>query len=152
MIELRHIGIYVKDIEKLTKFYEITFNMTRVCNNQVDSNILLDELLGITNVRIITTKLITQRGKEIGSGDMLELVKILDENPGINVSGPIYNFGIMHLALGVDDINEVCEKVKTNGGQQYTKICCHSNGNKFAFVKDPEGNWIELIQRKSTHI
>ena len=99
-------------------------------------------------MRIITTKLITQRGKETGSGDMLELVKVIDENPGINVSGPIYNFGIMHLALGVDDINEVCEKAQINGGQQYTKICCHPNGNKFAFVKDPEGNWIELIQRK----
>lgn len=149
MIELRHVGIYVENMEQMVSFYENTFDMKKICYNQPDSNSLIDELMGVKGIEIIATKLITPRGQQCGTGDMVELIKIINNKLGKNVTGSVYNIGIVHMSIGVDDIENICEKVICNGGKQFTKICKHENGNKFAFVNDPEGNWIELIQRKN---
>jgi lactoylglutathione lyase len=54
-----------------------------------------------------------------------------------------------HIALGVDDINKVCNDAETCGG----KIVRAPGAMKFgttviAFIEDPDGYKIELIQNK----
>lgn len=141
-------GIYVNNIEVISDFYKNVFNMISVCENQEDANELLDELLDYANCKIITTKLITEQGKINGSGDMIEFVKILCGPVSENVCKNIFDCGSVHIAMGVDNIFEVSKKIEQYGGLMKTKIVEHSNGNKFAFAVDIEGNWIELIQRK----
>ncbi len=80
MTAIRHIGFYVNDIQKLEAFYTSVFQMIPVCSMEPDSSVLFDELLGIRNARILTTKLVTPYGKKNGQGDMLELVKILSKD------------------------------------------------------------------------
>ena len=79
MISIRHVGIYVNDINLLEKFYTKVFHMTVICRQEPDTNKLLDQLLDKANVKIITTKLITEYGRQKGFGDMLELVKIVGD-------------------------------------------------------------------------
>lgn len=52
-----------------------------------------------------------------------------------------------HLAIGVDDIYETCDKLKTNG-ITITREPGPVKGGKtvIAFLKDPDGYTIELIQ------
>ena len=151
MISIRHTGIYVKDIEKIEGFYTAVFHMTAICSKQPDSGLLFDELIGEKNVVIETSKLITPYGKDQGQGDMLELVKVdtdlldVDKN---HMGFPIYLPGTAHLAFGVEDIEETVEKIKSMNGTLSTSIRVMQNGNKCCFCRDPEGNWIELIQRK----
>lgn len=52
-----------------------------------------------------------------------------------------------HLAIGVDDIYAVCDDIKSKGGDVYRAPGPVKGGNTvIAFVRDPSGYAIELIQ------
>lgn len=150
MIAMRHTGIYVRDILRLEVFYKTVFDMITICSNALDQNSLLDELLGAHGAEIVTTKLITPYGKQNGQGDMLELVKVtsqLNKIPQLPLEYPVFMTGMGHLAFGIDDIYKTVEMIKREQGVQKTKIHRMDNNNLCCFCRDPEGNWIELIQR-----
>ena len=56
--------------------------------------------------------------------------------------------GITHIAFEVSDVNKAYKKVIENGGKKVGKIITltRSDGEKvtWCYVKDPEGNMIEL--------
>lgn len=68
-----------------------------------------------------------------------------------------YNWGVEsydlgnaygHIALGVDDIYDTCEKIKTKGGKVTREPGPMKHGSTvIAFVEDPSGYKIELIQQ-----
>ena len=151
MIAIRHTGIYVDDIVKLEKFYMSVFGMIPVCSGEPDQSSLFDELLCQEGVRIITTKLITLYGKKNGQGDMLELVKVLGEVgtiPKLPDNYPISMTGMAHIAFQIDDMQKTVEQIQEGGGFQKTDIYQMKRGNLCCFCRDPERNWIELIQRR----
>lgn len=52
-----------------------------------------------------------------------------------------------HLAIGVDDIYTVCDQIKAKGGDVYREPGPVKGGKTvIAFVRDPSGYAIELIQ------
>ncbi len=56
--------------------------------------------------------------------------------------------GFGHVAIGVDDIYKVCEGIKTAGGKVVREPGPMKHGNTvIAFVEDPDGYRIELIQQ-----
>jgi len=58
--------------------------------------------------------------------------------------------GFGHIALGVDDIYEVCEAIRSKGGVVTREPGPMKHGTTvIAFVKDPDGYAIELIETKS---
>jgi lactoylglutathione lyase len=69
-----------------------------------------------------------------------------------------YNYGVAqyelgnafgHIALEVDDIYAACDKIKTQGGVITREPGPMKHGTTvIAFVKDPNGYAIELIERK----
>ncbi|MEM9265718.1 MAG: lactoylglutathione lyase [Cyanobacteria bacterium P01_F01_bin.13] len=69
-----------------------------------------------------------------------------------------YNWGIEsydlgagygHIALGVDDIYRTCEEIKARGGQVVREPGPMKHGSTvIAFVTDPDGYKVELIQLK----
>ena len=69
-----------------------------------------------------------------------------------------YNYGVTsyemgnaygHIALSVDDIVQACEAVKAHGGQVSREPGPVKGGTTvIAFVTDPDGYKIELIERK----
>ncbi len=57
--------------------------------------------------------------------------------------------GYGHVALGVDDIYGTCDAIKARGGEVTREPGPMKHGTTvIAFVKDPDGYKIELIQRK----
>jgi lactoylglutathione lyase len=55
--------------------------------------------------------------------------------------------GFGHLAIGVDDAYVACEKIKQQGGEVVREAGPMQHGSTvIAFVKDPDGYMIELIQ------
>jgi len=63
-----------------------------------------------------------------------------------------YNLGAGygHIALGVSNINETCEMIRTKGGIIVREPGAMKHGTTvIAFVEDPDGYKIELIQQKS---
>jgi lactoylglutathione lyase len=68
-----------------------------------------------------------------------------------------YNYGVDtydmggaygHVALGVDDIYAICEQIRAKGGNITREPGPVQGGNTLiAFITDPDGYKIELIQR-----
>ncbi|HAC64690.1 MAG TPA: lactoylglutathione lyase [Cyanothece sp. UBA12306] len=85
----------------------------------------------------------------VGYGDESETTVIeLTYNWGVD-SYEIGNaYG--HIALGVDDIYETCEKIRQLGGNITREPGPMKHGSTvIAFVQDPNGYKIELIQLKT---
>lgn len=69
-----------------------------------------------------------------------------------------YNWGVEkyemggaygHIAIGVDDIYATCDRIKAAGGDVYREPGPVKGGNTvIAFVRDPDGYAIELIERQ----
>lgn len=69
-----------------------------------------------------------------------------------------YNYGVKsyelgtafgHLALGVPDVAAACERIRTAGGKVVREAGPVKGGTTvIAFVEDPDGYKIELIQRE----
>jgi lactoylglutathione lyase len=58
--------------------------------------------------------------------------------------------GYGHIALGVDDIHGVCDKIRKAGGNITREPGPMKHGTTvIAFVQDPDGYKIELIEEKS---
>ena len=58
--------------------------------------------------------------------------------------------GYGHIALGVDDIQAVCEAIRAKGGKVVREPGPMKHGNTvIAFVEDPDGYKVELIQLSS---
>ena len=58
--------------------------------------------------------------------------------------------GYGHIALGVEDIYGTCAAIKARGGEVTREPGPMKHGTTvIAFVKDPDGYKIELIQRKT---
>ena len=149
MIAIRHTGIYVDDIDLMEDFYVYVFDMLPICSKEKDRGELFEELLDC-DAEIMTSKLVTPYGKKNGQGDMLELVKVIKDINPTNYIGehPIYLIGTAHIAFGVDDIQECLDRIICKNGIIRTKNTLMKNGNRCCFCTDPEGNWIELIQRR----
>ncbi|MCP9850031.1 lactoylglutathione lyase [Cyanobium sp. Morenito 9A2] len=55
--------------------------------------------------------------------------------------------GYGHIALGVDDIQAVCDRIRTKGGKVTREPGPMKHGSTvIAFVEDPDGYKVELIQ------
>jgi lactoylglutathione lyase len=70
-----------------------------------------------------------------------------------NWETPKYDLGngFGHVALGVEDIYTTCEKIKALGGKVSREPGAMKHGTTvIAFVEDPDGYKIELIQLKPT--
>jgi|TARA_B110000263_G_scaffold176209_1_gene154006 lactoylglutathione lyase len=54
-----------------------------------------------------------------------------------------------HIAIGVDDVYEACERIRTAGGNIVREAGPMAAGTTvIAFVEDPDGYKIELLQDK----
>ena len=55
-----------------------------------------------------------------------------------------------HIALEVDNAYEACEKIKQLGGKVVREACPMQHGSTIlAFIEDPDGYKVELIQKKT---
>ena len=56
-----------------------------------------------------------------------------------------------HIAIGVEDIYGLCEQLEAKGADVYRKPGPVKGGKTvIAFVRDPDGYAIELIERKAS--
>ena len=120
-----------------------------ICQAEPDSGHYLDLLTCSEASKVLVTKLITEKGKMIGSGDMLELVKILnaDTLPKAWGACKFTQTGSIHIGMECDNIKQVVSDLSVAGGQILIEPFKRENNNWLSFALDLEGNCLELIER-----
>jgi glyoxylase I family protein len=131
MFSFHHIALTVSDIETSMKFYAI-FGLTPVLKWQSDNKDLM----------IIHLK----------SGDIfLELFCYSKDEKVLPLSkSDIPKLGIQHFALKVDSIEAAKEFILTAGlaKEENIEIKQGRTGISYFFIKDPDGNWVEIVEDK----
>lgn len=124
-MEFLHTMIRVKDIEKSLKFYKDLLDMKVVKTKNFDDFDLyfLTDKNGIVQLELTYNKEAPENGYEIGTG-----------------------FG--HLAFRVDSLDEFSNKISALGYEYLrTPYKLSPTGSTIAFIEDPDGYEIELIER-----
>lgn len=124
-MKLLHTMIRVKDIEKSLDFYTKLFGMELVEKRRLEDCWLY----------FLTDK---------ESGQQIELT-YNDETPE---NGYEIGSGFGHFAFGVDSMDEFTKKLNSLGySYLYEPFDLTGKGSLIAFIKDPDGYEIELIEK-----
>ncbi|WP_424133919.1 lactoylglutathione lyase [Roseomonas chloroacetimidivorans] len=123
-----HTMIRVGNLERSIEFYTKMFGMKELRRNDVPAGQYTLAFLGYG-------------GNAAGEGEIE-----LTYNYGVEKYELGTAFG--HLAIGVPDVYAACERIKAEGGKVVREAGPLKHGTTIiAFVEDPDGYKIELIQR-----
>lgn len=140
---IRHTGIYVKDLESMISFYQDVFDL-RIAVRQKEYGDYTDTIFNEKNVEIDVCKL------EFSNKTMIELVHYAREEDSLRWNEKIHQCGKMHIAITVESIEKVYEKIKERGCQVLSKPCNSPDGKvKVFFARDLEGNYLELVEEQN---
>ncbi len=122
-MKLLHTMIRVKDIEKSLKFYTELMEMSLAKKKRLEDCELYFLTDGTTELELTYNDETPETGYELGNG-----------------------FG--HLAFAVESLAEFTEKLRKYGYEYlYEPFDLNGKGSKIAFIKDPDGYEIELIEK-----
>ncbi|MCS7201385.1 MAG: VOC family protein [Dictyoglomus sp.] len=115
-----HIALEVSDLEKSLNFYEKVLGFKKLFNLEKDGKLILVYL-------------------KIAEDQYLELFpkkEIVQKE----------NQNFMHICLITDNIFETVEKIKSKGWHIDIEPSLGIDGNYQAWIRDPDGNKIEIMQ------
>ncbi|NKI33030.1 VOC family protein [Croceivirga thetidis] len=143
-IKFAHTNIVSTDWKALVAFYVETFDCKIIPPIRKQSGEWLDKGTGVKNANLEGAHLLLPGHS--GNGPTLEIYQYKNiEAQSLN-SPNTRGFG--HLAFEVDEVEEMLKRVLLNGGQANGEIVKrYVNGVgeiTFVYVRDPEGNLIEL--------
>jgi predicted enzyme related to lactoylglutathione lyase len=143
-IKYVHTNIVAKNWKKLADFYIKIFGCTIVPPIRHYKGKDLDSAVKINNVRLNGVHL-----KLPGYNKSSPTLEIYSYNPSLKKQNRKVNTpGITHIAFEVSDVQKAYKKVIGSGGRKVGKIITlkRTDGKKvtWCYVKDPEGNMIEL--------
>jgi len=119
-----YVGIRVTDLERSIDFY------TSILGMKVSGRSKIEQTKGET-VGLQTEK----------DGFTLELNYYGKDSP-YNTKY-VVGEGLDHLAFKVDDLDKALEEAKKAGHR--TILQMKADGGRWAYIEDPDGNWIELF-------
>jgi lactoylglutathione lyase len=119
-----YVGIRVTDLERSIDFY------TNMLGMKVSGRSKIEQTKGET-VGLQTEK----------DGFTLELNYYEKDSP--YNTRYVVGEGLDHLAFKVDDLDKALEEAKRAGHR--TILQMKADGGRWAYIEDPDGNWIELF-------
>jgi catechol 2,3-dioxygenase-like lactoylglutathione lyase family enzyme len=133
---LHHVGTTVSDLDRAVAFYRDTLGLT-VSNRFTVEGDAFATAVDVPNA--------TGRFAHLDAGGArVELVEYDPEGPDATADG-VNDRGAKHLGFGVDDLDgfyaDLPADVETLSEPQTT-----SSGTRILFLKDPEGNLVEVLE------
>ena len=120
----RHVGLIVNQFELMTKFYEGLGFQIKTC--EIEEGHFVQTLLNDPKAKLKTAKLFIDQGSgtELKDCFCLEIMEVLsikrsteEINSKLNLNKRnSYRLGLFDLAFTVENINEIIEYIKMNGG------------------------------------
>ena len=130
----------VNDIEKTRDFWINTLGFKLHIEAKEESP-YIDKLLAIKNPVLTTIKLIDSKGF------LIELLKFDNYEVENSWSGDLKTTGLTHIALTVDNLDDLVDNLKKQNYKPLSDIKISPNKEvKVVFVKGPEAIMLELVQ------
>ncbi|QLL08909.1 VOC family protein [Mycobacterium vicinigordonae] len=139
---LTHIGLCVRDLSRSVEFYCGAMGFDEVGRMRVDG--------GATAQLLDVPDLVLDLVYLHRDGIRLELLSY--PSPGVSGDGlprEMNALGFTHLSFRVDDPDEMVGQIERAGGRAWPeRTVKFDGGNRGLMVTDPDGNWLELIERR----
>ena len=130
----------VNNLEKTRDFWINTLGFKLHIEAKEESP-YIDELLAIKEPMLTTVKLIDSKGF------IIELLKFDNYQVENSWSGDLKTTGLTHIALTVENLDELVEILRKLDYQTLSEIKTSPNKKvKVVFVRGPEGIMLELVQ------
>ncbi len=130
----------VNDLEKTKDFWINSLGFKLHIEAKEESP-YIDDLLAIKDPKLTTVKLIDSKGF------IIELLKFESYQVDQSWSGDLKTTGLTHIALTVDNLDELVEVLRKLDYQTISEIKTSPNQKvKVVFVRGPEGIMLELVQ------
>ncbi len=138
--QFRHIGIVVADLASALTFWCGTLGFT-VVKQAVEAGPFIDSLLGLTDVRVTTSKLAGPDGNQV---ELLSFSSHVDKS---SWAGTPYSTGLTHIAFTVDDIDAEYKRL-TEAGVEFIALPQISPDGfaKVAYASGPEKLLLEFVE------
>ena len=141
MTQLRHVGIVVRDLERALRFYRDLLGF-REARTMDEGGPFLDAILGLRGARVRTVKLEASAG-----GAQVELLAFDQPATEIAASPPLHRSGPTHIAVTVDNLERLYERMHRAGVEFTTAPRVSPDGGaKVTFCRDPDGTYVELVE------
>jgi catechol 2,3-dioxygenase-like lactoylglutathione lyase family enzyme len=141
-----HTGITVSNLERSLGFWRdiLGFELSHTAHQTGE---LAREITGVSGAELKLAVLKTPGGHKI---ELLEYLAPTDRNHACLRPSDV---GHAHVALLVDDLNAVLEKILASGwkaaGRPQTLKSGPNAGKRVVYVRDPDGTTIEFMQRSA---
>jgi len=138
-----HTNLIARDWRSLSKFYQKVFGLKPIGPQRDLSGKWIEDLTNIKNVHIVGEHLLFP-----GYSENAPTLEIFSYEYSVEDKKQINSYGFSHIAFEVQNVEETVELVIAEGGSLIGKIVTKDYGvmgtGNFAYVKDIEGNIVEL--------
>lgn len=135
-----HLGQCVSDLDRSRRFYESVFGFV-VEREIYPPDIPSDRLLGLKAPLGMTACYLRLDSL------VLELLHFSEVDLSKSKTRVMNETGLTHLSLRVEDLSDTCARVEEFGGQ----VIKETDISVGIFVRDPDGQLIELLSTSNTN-
>jgi catechol 2,3-dioxygenase-like lactoylglutathione lyase family enzyme len=143
---MNHTGFVVRDMERALAFYRDILGFVEERNAVIDGE-RISTLTGFPDARLHAVVL--------GIGDMrhcIELLQYLHPAGVESETTPCNQIGAAHLGFIVDDLEAFHQTLSASGIRFVNPPAIRADAEypwakKSCYLQDPEGNWLEFIER-----
>jgi len=143
IIAVDHTGITVTNLERSLAFWRDVLGF-ELSHRPHQTGKLASEITGVSGAEISIAVL-------KGYGHKIELLEYFAPPERKHLSPRPCDVGSLHVALVVDNLEAVLEKIAQSGwqaaGQPQTLIAGPNAGKRVVYVRDPDGTTIEFMER-----
>jgi catechol 2,3-dioxygenase-like lactoylglutathione lyase family enzyme len=141
---ISHVGLTVSNFENAVKWYSEMFGF-KLISEQALNKKQVDSLFQLYNLHDTSIRFGFLRAPK---GSVVEIFEFSSKHDCEKI---VWNRpGYTHLAIDVKNINELYNELKEKGVYFFSEPQ-NTDGNEWVFLKDPDGNLIELIDLKKNY-
>ena len=143
---MNHTGFVVSDMERSLEFYQDLLGLKQE-RNQILEGEFISELVGYPDARLHIVYL--------GTGDLrhsVELIQYLNPAGTPGTMPERHHVGASHLGVIVDDLDAIHAELSSRGVRFVSPPAIRPGAvypmaSKGCYMQDPDGNWLELLER-----
>jgi catechol 2,3-dioxygenase-like lactoylglutathione lyase family enzyme len=137
---IRHTGLVVADLDRALTFWRDVLGFEEVRRLE-EAGPHIDAMMGLTGVQVTTVKLAAR------DGNLVELLKFHSHPEHPEWRGTPYSTGFTHIALEVDDVSAMCQRLAAAGVTFNAPPQRSPDGRvDVTYCRGPEGVLLELVQ------